>query len=50
MLEGEGETVDVPVTMPPGHYYFQCDPHLAHGMIGHLIVQSPRGTTPMRPG
>jgi len=27
------------VKMPAGTYYFQCDPHVALGMKGHLIVQ-----------
>jgi len=25
--------------MPAGNYYFQCDPHAALGMKGHLIVE-----------
>lgn len=38
-LTEEGQTVDVPVTMPPGSYYFQCDPHVALGMTGTLTVK-----------
>jgi phosphohistidine phosphatase SixA len=31
-----GGTHDV---FAPGRYYFQCDPHVSRGMIGHLRVQ-----------
>ena len=34
-----GQSVDVPVTMDPGTYSFQCDPHAAMGMKGKLTVQ-----------
>ncbi len=34
-----GQSVDVPVTMEPGTYAFQCDPHAAMGMKGQLTVQ-----------
>jgi plastocyanin len=27
------------VTMAPGKYYFQCDPHAALGMKGHVEVE-----------
>jgi len=27
------------VHLAPGTYYFQCDPHAALGMKGHLIVE-----------
>jgi len=33
-----GGTYDVPVTMAPGTYKFQCDPHAAMGMKGTLTV------------
>lgn len=34
------QTYDVPVNFPAGHtYYFQCDPHAALGMRGHVTVQ-----------
>ena len=33
------QTYDVPVTMAPGEYTFQCDPHVAMGMIGKLHVE-----------
>jgi plastocyanin len=39
MLQLPGQTLDVPVNFAPGHYYFQCDPHAALGMIGHLEVE-----------
>ena len=38
MLQLPGQTYDVPVNFAPGHYYFQCDPHVALGMKGHLEV------------
>jgi plastocyanin len=28
------------IQLPPGRYYFQCDPHVGHGMVGHLLVVS----------
>jgi plastocyanin len=39
MLGLPGQTVEVPVTMGAGQYYFQCDPHALLGMVGHLEVQ-----------
>ena len=39
MLGLPGQTVEVPVTMGPGQYYFQCDPHALLGMVGQLEVQ-----------
>ena len=39
MLQLPGQTVDVPVTMAEGEYYFQCDPHAALGMVGKLEVE-----------
>ena len=41
MLQLPGQTYDVKVSMAPGRYYFQCDPHALLGMVGHLTV-SPR--------
>lgn len=38
-LQLPGQTYDVAVKFPAGTYYFQCDPHVALGMKGHLIVQ-----------
>lgn len=34
-----GQSIDIPVTMGPGTYYFQCDPHAMLGMVGHVIVE-----------
>jgi len=39
LLQLPGQTYDVAVSFAPGTYYFQCDPHAALGMKGHLIVQ-----------
>lgn len=39
MLQLPGQTIDLPVTLAAGTYYFQCDPHAALGMKGHLIVE-----------
>ncbi|MEO7501107.1 MAG: plastocyanin/azurin family copper-binding protein [Gemmatimonadaceae bacterium] len=39
MLQLPGQTYDVPVNFPEGKYYFQCDPHAALGMKGHLEVE-----------
>jgi plastocyanin len=39
MLQMPGQTLDLLVHLPKGTYYFQCDPHAALGMKGHLIVE-----------
>jgi plastocyanin len=39
-LQLPGQTYDIKVTMAPGKYYFQCDPHAALGMKGHLEVEA----------
>jgi len=39
MLQLPGQTLDIPVNFAEGHYYFQCDPHAALGMMGHLEVE-----------
>ncbi len=39
MLQLPGQTFDLPVNFEEGEYYFQCDPHAALGMIGHLEVE-----------
>lgn len=39
MLQLPGQTYDVLVNWAPGKYYFQCDPHAALGMHGHVTVQ-----------
>lgn len=38
-LQLPGQTWDFAVKLPAGSYYFQCDPHAALGMKGHLIVE-----------
>lgn len=42
MLQLPGQTYDLVVTMAPGEYYFQCDPHAALGMKGTLEVENER--------
>ena len=39
LLQLPGQTVDIPVNFAAGKYYFQCDPHAALGMMGHLKVE-----------
>lgn len=39
MLQLPGQTFDILVNFAPGEYYFQCDPHAALGMKGHLEVE-----------
>jgi plastocyanin len=39
LLHLPDQVVDVPVRMPPGDYAFQCDPHVALGMVGTLVVR-----------
>ena len=39
LLQLPGQTVDLKVTLAPGKYYFQCDPHAALGMKGELEVE-----------
>jgi plastocyanin len=39
MLQLPDQTYDLVVSMQPGHYYFQCDPHAALGMKGKLEVE-----------
>ena len=39
LLQLPGQTLDIPVDFPGGKtIYFQCDPHAALGMRGHLKV------------
>jgi plastocyanin len=38
-LQLPGQTWDYKVTLGEGKYYFQCDPHAALGMKGHLKVE-----------
>ena len=39
LLQLPGQTYDLPITLAPGHYAFQCDPHAALGMVGTLEVE-----------
>ncbi|MDQ2930940.1 MAG: plastocyanin/azurin family copper-binding protein [Gemmatimonadota bacterium] len=39
MLQLPDQTLDIPVNFAKGHYYFQCDPHVALGMKGHVEVE-----------
>jgi plastocyanin len=39
LLQLPGQTTDIPVNFAAGKYYFQCDPHAALGMKGHLKVE-----------
>ena len=39
LLQLPGQTIDLKVTLAPGKYYFQCDPHAALGMRAHLEVE-----------
>ena len=39
LLQLPGQTYDFAVSLKPGTYYFQCDPHAALGMKGHLKVE-----------
>ena len=39
MLQLPGQTVEIPITMPEGHYTFVCIPHEALGMVGTLEVE-----------
>ena len=40
MLQLPEQTYDLVVSMAPGEYYFQCDPHAALGMKGELEVET----------
>ena len=37
-LQAPGQTHDVAIDLPAGEYHYQCDPHVALGMVGTLIV------------
>lgn len=39
LLQLPSQTYDVLVHLAKGTYYFQCDPHAALGMKGHLTVE-----------
>ncbi len=38
LLQLPGQTVDIPLTFGTGKFFFQCDPHAALGMVGHVTV------------
>ncbi len=38
LLQLPGQTHDIAVSLAEGKYFFQCDPHAALGMKGHLTV------------
>jgi len=38
MLQLPGQAIDIPMTFGKGTFYFQCDPHAALGMKGHVKV------------
>lgn len=40
MLQLPGQTYDVTVSMAPGRYFYQCDPHALLGMVGHVVVKA----------
>ncbi len=37
-LQVPGQTFEFIVEQPAGEYYYQCDPHVALGMVGHMTV------------
>ncbi|HLA89367.1 MAG TPA: plastocyanin/azurin family copper-binding protein [Gemmatimonadaceae bacterium] len=39
LLQLPGQTQDIALTFGTGKFYFQCDPHAALGMIGHVTVK-----------
>jgi plastocyanin len=39
LLQLPGQTVDIPLNFGKGKFYFQCDPHAALGMKGHVTVE-----------
>ena len=39
MLQLPGQTYDLVVSLKEGEYYYQCDPHAALGMRGHIKVE-----------
>lgn len=45
LAERPGDSTDLVVTLRPGSYFFQCDPHARLGMIGHLRVLPRRAGT-----
>jgi plastocyanin len=39
LLQSAGQTRDVPLDLAPGEYTYQCDPHVAMGMVGKVVVK-----------
>jgi plastocyanin len=39
MLQLPGQSIDIPLNFGKGKFYFQCDPHAALGMKGHVTVE-----------
>lgn len=39
LIQLPGQTQDIALTFGTGRFYFQCDPHAALGMIGHVTVK-----------
>jgi plastocyanin len=39
MLQLPGQSIDIPLNFGKGKFYFQCDPHAALGMKGHVEVE-----------
>ncbi|HEY0154280.1 MAG TPA: plastocyanin/azurin family copper-binding protein [Longimicrobium sp.] len=39
LLQSAGQTKDVPLNLAPGEYTYQCDPHVAMGMVGKVVVK-----------
>jgi plastocyanin len=37
-LQAPGQTADIVIDMPPGEYFYHCDPHAALGMVGTITV------------
>jgi plastocyanin len=37
-LQAPGQTHDMVIDLPPGEYYYHCDPHAALGMVGTITV------------
>ena len=39
LLQSAGQTRDVRLDLDPGEYTYQCDPHVAMGMVGKVVVK-----------
>jgi len=38
-LASAGQTAEITISMEPGTYTYQCDPHVVTGMVGTVTVQ-----------